>query len=334
VVPAPRLDVSTWSPVKNRAVPKSITTSCEEEEEDDEDDDEEEEEEEEEGEAYKPQPNFTKQKVTSNENKQETVASSTEKLSQINSDNILKQIKDSTENQQKEIIIIMPNKTSDCDDNVKNLTKAFSALEIVQETANTSIFHQKPPGSFSHAWIQRVVKEWDILKKSLPNGIFLRCYESRIDIIKLLMIGTTGTPYCDLIFGFDIMATSDYPSIPPLIRHLSFIPEKMHPNLLENGSLCLSLLGTWSGKGSENWDPARSNILQLIVSIQGLLLGTPEPYYLEAGYEKQRGTAHGARSSRLYNESAYLLTIQSMIIAQNLPHEYKIFEPIIKMHYN
>jgi len=148
------------------------------------------------------------------------------------------------------------------------------------------------------------------------------------------MIGTTGTPYCDLVFGFDIMATSDYPQIPPLIRHLSFIPEKLHPNLLENGSLCLSLLGTWSGKGSENWDPARSNILQLIVSIQGLLLGTPEPYYLEAGYEKQRGTSHGARSSRLFNESAYLLTIQSMIIAQNLPHEYKIFEPIIKMHYN
>jgi len=181
--------------------------------------------------------------------------------------------------------------------------------------------------------MQRVVKEWDILKKSLPNGIFLRCFEARIDVIKVLMIGTTGTPYCDLIFGFDIMAESDYPLKPPLIRHLSFVSEKMHPNLLENGSLCLSLLGTWSGKGSENWDPARSNILQLIVSVQGLLLGTPEPYYLEAGYDKQRGTAHGARSSRLYNENAYLLSIQSMIRAQTLTQEYKIFEPIIKMHF-
>lgn len=45
----------------------------------------------------------------------------------------------------------------------------------------------------------------------------------------------------------------------------------------------VSLLGTWSGRGSENWDAAHSSLLQLFVSIQGLIL-VPKPYFLEAGY--------------------------------------------------
>lgn len=48
--------------------------------------------------------------------------------------------------------------------------------------------------------------------------------------------------------------------------------------------LLVSLLGTWQGDESEMWNPKKSNILQLIISIQGLILGVREPYYLEAGY--------------------------------------------------
>lgn len=42
------------------------------------------------------------------------------------------------------------------------------------------------------------------------------------------------------------------------------------------------------GKGTEVWGP-NSTLLQLIVSIQGLIL-VSEPYYNEAGYEKQTDT--------------------------------------------
>jgi ubiquitin-conjugating enzyme E2 O len=45
----------------------------------------------------------------------------------------------------------------------------------------------------------------------------------------------------------------------------------------------VSLLGTWNGKGSELWSPNKSNILQVLLSIQGLILGTREPFFLEAG---------------------------------------------------
>ena len=43
----------------------------------------------------------------------------------------------------------------------------------------------------------------------------------------------------------------------------------------------------------------------------GLILCS-EPYYNEAGYEKQRGTAQGLENSRLYNEMVLLKLVQSM----------------------
>ena len=44
---------------------------------------------------------------------------------------------------------------------------------------------------------------------------------------------------------------------------------RINPNLYEDGTVCLSLLGTWSGKeDSEEWN-VNSNLLQLVVSIQG-----------------------------------------------------------------
>jgi len=43
--------------------------------------------------------------------------------------------------------------------------------------------------------------------------------------------------------------------------------------------------------------------------VLGLILN-PEPYYNEAGYEKQKGTQTGFENSRLYNEMAILKLIQ------------------------
>lgn len=61
--------------------------------------------------------------------------------------------------------------------------------------------------------------------------------------------------------------------------------------------MCVSLLGTWQGRGTEVWGPT-STLLQLIVSIQGLIL-VDEPYFNEAGYEKQKGEfLYGDLSSR------------------------------------
>ena len=54
---------------------------------------------------------------------------------------------------------------------------------------------------------------------------------------------------------------------------------------------------------------SKSNLLQVLVSIQGLIL-VSEPYYNEAGYEKHRGSQPGEENSRLYNETAVLKLVQ------------------------
>jgi hypothetical protein len=42
--------------------------------------------------------------------------------------------------------------------------------------------------------------------------------------------------------------------------------------------------------------------------VQGLILGTPHPYFLEAGFDKQRGTASGLHNALIYNESIFLVS--------------------------
>lgn len=45
--------------------------------------------------------------------------------------------------------------------------------------------------------------------------------------------------------------------------------------------------------------------------MKGLIL-VCEPYYNEAGYEKQKGTKQGAENSRMYNEMVLIKLVQSM----------------------
>lgn len=57
-----------------------------------------------------------------------------------------------------------------------------------------------------------------------------------------------------------------------------------------DGKVCLSLLGTWPGP---KWSPLHSNLYQILVSIQGLILGSEQPYYLEPGHGGWEGDVKG-----------------------------------------
>lgn len=64
------------------------------------------------------------------------------------------------------------------------------------------------------------------------------------------------------------------------------------------------------------------------MSLQGLVL-VRNPYFNEAGYEKQVGTLDGDRNSRPYNESAFLHTCRtSLRLLQSPPPP---FAPLIKV---
>ncbi|KAL5758893.1 hypothetical protein ACOSP7_021504 [Xanthoceras sorbifolium] len=75
---------------------------------------------------------------------------------------------------------------------------------------------------------------------------------------------------------------------------------RINPNLYECGKVCPSLLNTWSNNKNEKWIPSMSTKLQVLVSIQALIL-VQKPYFNEPGYASWNGTAKGETNSQKYN---------------------------------
>ena len=84
-----------------------------------------------------------------------------------------------------------------------------------------------------------------------------------------MIAGAEGTPYANGLFEYHVLLGSNYPTGPPKcnLHTTGHGDVRFNPNLYSNGKVCLSLLGTWRGNASENWDPKISNLLQLFLSI-------------------------------------------------------------------
>lgn len=109
---------------------------------------------------------------------------------------------------------------------------------------------------------------------------------------------------------------------------------RFNPNLYECGKVCLSLLGTWRGGGEasgEGWNGAHSTLLQVLVSIQSLIL-VDDPYFNEPGYEATMGTDSGTISSMLYNVEVMANCVAWAMVdqLQNPPNGFK---EIVQAHF-
>lgn len=104
--------------------------------------------------------------------------------------------------------------------------------------------------------ILRLSQELADLSTSLPcehtNSIFVRCDQSRIDVITIMIMGSKDTPYSNGSFTFDVYCDDSYPNNPPkmLITTTGAGKIRFNPNLYSCGKVCLSLLGTWRGSAS------------------------------------------------------------------------------------
>ncbi|KAM0822920.1 hypothetical protein ACQ4PT_071207 [Festuca glaucescens] len=127
-----------------------------------------------------------------------------------------------------------------------------------------------------------------------------------MDLLRTVMVGARGTPYHNGLFFFDMQLPPSYPADPPQVHYHSF-GLRLNPNLYECGRVCLSLLNTFGGEGTEVWSPGTSSLLQVVVSLQALVLNDL-PYYNEAGYEQLVDTSEGHRNALRYSVKAFLLT--------------------------
>uniref|UniRef100_A0A182JWR4 UBC core domain-containing protein n=1 Tax=Anopheles christyi TaxID=43041 RepID=A0A182JWR4_9DIPT len=208
---------------------------------------------------------------------------------------------------------------------------ATESFQIIESAPTSHKFHLTIfQTSNAQSFYKAVQREHWLLRTALPPGVWVRTFEDRLDLLSVMIEGPKKTPYEDGLFLFDIQLGQDYPRAPPLCHYISYCSDRLNPNLYEDGKVCVSLLGTWSGRGTEVWG-STSTLLQVIVSIQGLIL-VAEPYFNEAGYEKLRGSQQGKENSRMYNEMVLLKMVQSMTKLMSNPPE--VFREQILTHFH
>lgn len=185
--------------------------------------------------------------------------------------------------------------------------------------------------------VLRIAQELSSLSTSLPlelsSSIFVRTDDDKITLMKALITGPEGTPYSGGCFIFDIYFPPMYPQTPPHVNLQTTGGGKVrfNPNLYACGKVCLSLLGTWEGQRGEQWNVKTSTLLQVLVSIQSLIL-VPDPYFNEPGFEQEIGTDSGKKHSDDYNEDVCYNNMKYAMISQlqNPPPE---FADVIKSHF-
>lgn len=121
----------------------------------------------------------------------------------------------------------------------------------------------------------------DLNEDPIPD-VLLYADEKDIMNIYFAIVGPEGTPYDGGFLFFHIKFTKRYPHDPPQVRFLNPNDRiRFHPNLYENGNICLSILGTWKGP---EWTSVM-NIRSLILSIQSIL--SEHPLQHEPGFEEE-----------------------------------------------
>ncbi|XP_015713162.1 baculoviral IAP repeat-containing protein 6 isoform X5 [Coturnix japonica] len=189
----------------------------------------------------------------------------------------------------------------------------------------------------SAARARRLAQEAVTLSTSLPlsssSSVFVRCDEERLDIMKVLITGPADTPYANGCFEFDVYFPQDYPNSPPLVNleTTGGHSVRFNPNLYNDGKVCLSILNTWHGRPEEKWNPQTSSFLQVLVSVQSLIL-VAEPYFNEPGYERSRGTPSGSQSSREYDGNIRQATVKWAMLEQ-IRSPSPCFKEVIHKHF-
>ena len=154
------------------------------------------------------------------------------------------------------------------------------------------------------------------------EGIFLHYNEDNLQNMNYLIIGPDETPYQGGFYLFNVTMHNEYPFKPPRVKYISYCQyARMNPNLYQNGKVCLSVLGTWSGP---SW-VAAMNLGSLAMDI--LIRLNKNPLQNEPGYENDIND-----QTPSYNEIIKYKNIEISVIKiiEDLNSLPDTFQPIIK----
>ena len=185
--------------------------------------------------------------------------------------------------------------------------------------------------------VLRIMSEIASFKNNLPlnweSSIWVRVPKDNFNLFTFLISGPKDTPYENGLFEFHASLPYDYPNTVPevLIHTTGNNTVRFNPNLYNSGKVCLSLLGTWQGQEGEKWNPSNSTFLQVMVSIQSLIL-VEQPYFNEPGWEREMNTPKGKKLSDDYNEEKepHSIKLGMIDMIQNPPNGY---EAVVLNHF-
>lgn len=229
-----------------------------------------------------------------------------------------------------EIIISTDNKEAYCQA-MKQLQ--FSNYDIPSAHRFMKYKDQKP----SQTALMRILSEISSFKKDLPlnweSTIWARVPKSNFHLFSFLISGPKDTPYENGLFEFHGYLPSDYPNtVPQVLLHTTGGGKvRFNPNLYDSGKVCLSILGTWSGQAGESWNPKTSTFLQVMVSIQSLIL-VEQPYFNEPGWEREMHTEKGKQASNNYSEERMPSTIK-LAMSEMIRNPPNGFEEVVRTHF-
>ncbi|CAG9759559.1 unnamed protein product [Ceutorhynchus assimilis] len=125
-----------------------------------------------------------------------------------------------------------------------------------------------------------LVKEAQEMSQMLPSSCSV-LYHNENDLSKFVLIVKPTEGYWEGgIFRFDIDVTEEYNMVPPLVKCSTKL---WHPNISENGEVCLSLLRKHSVDGM-GWSPIR-RLNDVVWGLHALftdLLNFEDPLNVEA----------------------------------------------------
>ncbi|KAJ0565703.1 putative ubiquitin-conjugating enzyme E2, ubiquitin-conjugating enzyme/RWD [Helianthus annuus] len=217
------------------------------------------------------------------------------------------------------------------DEDVLQMYKNFKRFDTTVDLSD-HLFSTSPVEQTTERWAERIRDEWRILKERLPETIFVRVYESRMDLLRAVIIGPKGTPYHDGLFFFDVYFPPMYPSVPPLVRYHTMFGAfgGINPHMFGCGEVRLSLFRPSAHTGESIWVPFHTTMLQLLVTIQDRVLNAA-PLFHQPGFLDSGPSVVAEYFSLLYNERILIRSLKIMTYIMNKPP--KNFEAFVVGHF-
>lgn len=219
----------------------------------------------------------------------------------------------------------------------------IGSFDLKKQNSSTDFEHfynnmfRSKSSTSSAAKSKRINSEIKMLAKNLPlnytNSIFLKFDETHMDLMKCIIIGSDDTPYANGLFLYDIYLDDTYPNSPPKMNLITtgMNTIRFNPNLYANGYICLSLLGTWSGDNIEKWNNKSSNILQILLSIQSIVM-SDGVYFNEPGYATDKNSKTNIALNLGYSNIVKYANVKYAMNEQ-IKKMPKGFEDIIRTHF-